>query len=107
MRAGSLDREITIGRIVNAPNPTEPWIPGEPTWIEVAAVRAQLFQADTEEFIRTFGEAQVATVIFRIRYVDGVQLTDQVIYGNTLYDLKEVKEIGRRKGLELRTVAAT
>lgn len=106
MRAGKLDRQISIVRVVTAPNPDEPWIPGEPTLTEIATPRAQVIQSSTEEFLKAYGETQVATVIFRIRYLDGLSLTDQVVYGGVTHNLKEIKEIGRRKGLELRTVAA-
>jgi hypothetical protein len=33
-----------------------------------------------------------------------VKLWDRLIYRDDIYDIKEIKEIGRRKGLELRCV---
>lgn len=102
MRAGSLDRRIEIGLPVNAGNSGEPWVPGAPAWQSLAFVRAQLVQGSTEEFIRAFGEEHQGAAVFRIRYLAGVTLTHRVRYDGRTFDLKEIKEIGRRRGLELR-----
>lgn len=107
MRAGNLDRQIEITRTTTVANPDEPWVPGEETTVTIATTRAQVVQQSTEEFMRNFGEQQVQAVIFRIRYRAGIQLTDQVLYQGAVYDLEEIKEIGRRKGLELRAKAVT
>lgn len=107
MRAGSLDRTIAITRTTTAPNPDEPWVPGEPTTSTIATVRAQLLQQSTEEFMRSFGESQETAIAFRIRYRSDVVLTDQIVYAGTTYDLLEIKEIGRRIGLELRAKAVS
>jgi head-tail adaptor len=107
MRAGNLDRQIEITRTTTTANPDEPWIPGDETTVTVATARAQLVQQSTEEFLRNFGEQQVAAVIFRIRYIAGIVLTDRVVYAGATYDLEEIKEIGRRKGLELRAKVVT
>jgi SPP1 family predicted phage head-tail adaptor len=69
-------------------------------------VRAQIIQASTEEFMKGWGASDEAAIVFRIRYFDGLTNADRVSYGGKTYDLKEIKEIGRRKGLDLRTTAA-
>jgi head-tail adaptor len=107
MDAGQLDRRIEITRTTTVANPDEPWIPGEETTVVVAAVRAQLLQQSTEEFMRSYGESQEQVVAFRIRYRSDIVLTDQVVFGNKVHDLVEVKEIGLREGLELRARAVT
>lgn len=107
MRAGSLNRTIEITRTTTAPNPSEPWVPGEPTTVVVAKVRAALVQQSTEEFMRNFGESQETAVVFRIRYRSDIELTDQVVYGGQTYDLLEAKEIGFREGTELRAKVVT
>lgn len=103
MRAGKLDRVITIQRntyvVDEYGNP-------EHTWSDVATVRAQIVQQSTEEFIRNYGASDETVIIFRIRWLDGITNADRVVYGGVNHNLKEVKEIGRRKGLELRCVAA-
>lgn len=102
MRAGQLNRRIQITRTTTVANPDEPWIPGEPTTVVVASVRAALVQQGTEEFMRSYGESQVTAVVFRIRFRSDVELTDQVVFDGQTYDLIETKEIGHRDGLELR-----
>lgn len=103
MRAGKLDRTISIER----------YTPGVPNgyggvtsvWLPIGTFRAQLVQASTEEFIRAAGASDETVVIFRTRWVANVTTSCRVVYQGKNYDLKEVKEIGRRKGLELRAEA--
>lgn len=102
MRAGKLDRQITIERSTEALNDHGT---SAETWTPIAAVRAQLVEASTEEFRRAYGTSSDTVTIFRIRFVDGVTLGDRVAYGEQHHNIKEIKEIGRRRGLELRTVS--
>ena len=104
MRAGKLDRTITIER------PTEVVAPSgsvSNSWTTVAEVRAEVVQQSANEFLSGFGEAENGTVIFRVRYVPGITTADRVHYNGAAYDLEEIKEIGRRRGLELRAVATS
>jgi SPP1 family predicted phage head-tail adaptor len=99
MRAGRLDREIQIQSFGNTVEPD-----GTPVehWALVATVRAQLVQMSTEEYLRAYGETEALAVIFRTRWLDGVTTQHRVVYGGRNLDIREVKEIGRRRGLELR-----
>lgn len=102
MRAGTLDRTITIQRSTEARDDlgavTEAWAP-------VTSLRAALIQASTTEFLQGAGLQGEAAVIFRTRFLDGVTVRDRVLFEGAAHDIKEVKEIGRRRGLEIRTVA--
>lgn len=102
MRAGRLDRTISIERVTTTVDDFGTPVSG---WATVAIVRAQRIQATTEEFMRAFGASSETAVIFRIRHMDGLTLADRVKDGSAIFDLKEIKELGRREGLELRTVA--
>lgn len=101
MRAGKLDQAIQIIRPGS-------WIddgygnviPGPDTVL--AALRAQVIQASTEEFIRAWGVSSETVVIYRTRHVDGVTLADKVRSGGQDHNILEIKPIGRRRGLELR-----
>lgn len=99
MRAGKLDRVIRIDRATytddGAGNQIELWAP-------VATLRAQLIEASTEEFQRAYGASSETATIFRTRFMEGVTLADRVIYDGGEHNLKQIKEIGRRRGLELR-----
>ncbi|WP_011581221.1 MULTISPECIES: phage head closure protein [Chelativorans] len=103
MRAGKLDRTITIQRFTETYDEV-----GTPVqeWADLATVRAQIIQVTTEEFTRGWGASSEAAIVFRIRHINGLTLADRVSYGGKTYDLKEVKEIGRRRGLDLRATAA-
>lgn len=107
MRAGQLNRRIQITRTTTLPNPHEPWVPGEPTTVVVATLRAAQVQQSTEEFMRSFGESQETAIVFRIRCRSDVLLTDQVVYAGKAHEIVEVKELGLRDGLELRLRAVT
>jgi SPP1 family predicted phage head-tail adaptor len=99
MRAGNLDREITIEcavtTISDAGTPQE-------TWGALVSLRAQLLQTSTDEYIRDAGATTERTAIFRTRYVAGVSVADRIVFDGVQYDIKQIKELGRRKGLELR-----
>lgn len=98
MRAGKLDRIITIQSFTNTVN--EYGTPIE-TWTDVATLRAQIIQSSTEEFL-TGGASDETVVIFRTRFLPGVTGASRVLYQGGEFNIREVKEIGRRVGLELR-----
>eukprot|EP01035_Chromulina_nebulosa_P036820 gene36820-49660_t len=72
------------------------------TWATVATVRAEVVQQTATEFLTGYGEAEDGSIIFRIRYRPGITTADRVSYSGEVFDLKEITEIGRRRGLELR-----
>jgi SPP1 family predicted phage head-tail adaptor len=100
MRSGRLDRAIELQSATlqddGAGNQTE-------TWTTYATMRAQLIEGSTEEFIRNWGASSEPAFVFRTRWLDGVTLAHRVIYDGTIHPIKELKEIGRRRGLEIRT----
>ncbi|KPA99972.1 phage head closure protein [Ahrensia marina] len=104
MRAGKLDKEITLQRSSNtvddAGSPTITWTPYD-------EVRAEIVQQSTQEFIENQGATEETIVIFRIRFVEGVLNRDSVLYNGKIHNIREVTEIGRKRGLEIRTVTVT
>ncbi len=102
MRAGKLDRTITIERKTETVSPTGAVVSA---WLNIATVRAEIVTQSASEFLTGFGEAENGTIVFRVRYLAGITTADRVAYAGQVYDLKEVTEIGRRRGLELRAVA--
>jgi len=103
MRAGKLDKTIMIARATTVVDDY-----GTPSegWATVATVRAQLVQSSAEEFMRAHGADGASVAIFRIRYLDGLVLADRVTHAGTAFNVEEIKEIGRRRALELRCTAA-
>lgn len=103
MRAGKLDRTITIQRRTE----TKDGPRVVTAWTNLATVRAEIVQQSANEFLTGFGEAENGTMIFRMRYLAGITTADRVVYEGRAHDLKEIVEIGRRRGLELRAVAVS
>ena len=102
MRAGKLDRIITLARPTTTVDDF-----GTPasSWDQYAEVRAELIEAATTELLNRSGSNSEAVVVFRIRYLDGLSMTDRVGYSGQAFAIREIKEIGRRRGFELRCVA--
>lgn len=100
MRSGKLDRTITIQRGTNTVNEY-----GTPTftWANLATLRAQVVQSSTEEFIEN-GAEEKTVIIFRTRFLSGVTTADRIHYLGSDFNIRELKEIGRREGLEIRCV---
>lgn len=99
MRAGKLDRTITLQRLAATKNEHHTPVSA---WLNIATVRAEIVTQSASEFLTGFGEAENGTIVFRVRYLAGITTADRVSYAGQVYDLKEVTEIGRRRGLELR-----
>jgi SPP1 family predicted phage head-tail adaptor len=103
MRAGKLDRRITIQRATETRdgfnNVTLTW-PGTviaTVWASKEDVR------DSERFSSQEVGAEITTR-FQIRWssdVENVNPKDRVVYDGRPYDIVAVKEIGRREGLEI------
>jgi SPP1 family predicted phage head-tail adaptor len=100
MRAGLLDRQITIQRVTEGP-PNDYGTPSE-AWVDLATVRAQQVQTSTTEYIQGYGASDKTVIVFRTWWIDGITNADRVMYGDVPLNIKETKEIGRRNGLELR-----
>lgn len=101
MRAGKLDRTITLTRPgAWADDGYGNQIPGPD--VVLATCRAQVIQASTEEFIRGWGASSETIIIYRTRHIDGVTLADTLRCDGDTFNLLEIKPIGRRRGLELR-----
>lgn len=101
MKAGRLDRRITIETEYyetvdrNGTVKRTFWTPG-------TTIPAELVQQSTDEFMRSYGEESESVIVFRIRWRPGVKMTDRVCYEGRVFNIVELKEIGRRVGLEIR-----
>lgn len=102
MRAGSLDRSVTIERLREADRPSGGV---SQYWSRLAELRAQVLQASTEEAIRAYGASTEVVTVFRTRFLDGITPADRVVFDGRSHDIVEIKQLGRRRGLELRTIA--
>lgn len=101
IRAGKLDRKLTIERRTET---VDAYGKVSETWATVATVRAECVQTSLEEHMREHGASPEGTVIYRIRYLTGLTLFDRLKEGASILDIKELVEIGRRRGWEIRAV---
>lgn len=106
MRAGRLDRKVTVER--RTADTSDPYGTVLYTWAPLVTLRAELIEPRVEEFLRgDQGTTIEAHRVFRTRYYDGLTTADRVLYLGELHDVVAVKEIGRKRGLELRCVRRT
>jgi SPP1 family predicted phage head-tail adaptor len=103
MRAGGLDRRVTLQRFTVT---TDDYGEEIQTWNDLATVFAEVRQQSGREFIAAAQVQADRLVVFFIRWFAGLTVLDRVSYAGTLHDIVEVREIGRRDGVELHTVAA-
>jgi SPP1 family predicted phage head-tail adaptor len=103
VRAGKLDREITIERCLETA--TDDYGVPQTEWALLKTLRAEIADAATDDVLRNFGTATEAAITFRTRYVSGITTADRVGYAGQHYEITGLKEIGRRRGLEIRAVA--
>lgn len=101
MRAGKLDRRVTLERFTSTVNEFNEPIE---TWAPIATVWAELVQETGREFLAQSEVTAERKAVFRIRYRAGITVRDRVIYDGRAHNIVDVRELGRRKGLELHTV---
>jgi SPP1 family predicted phage head-tail adaptor len=101
MRAGKLDREIIVETVTttidDAGTPVETWAP-------LATLRAELKDNASDETHNEQGDTTRQLVTFETRYVPGVSVAARIMYQGEPYNLLQVREIGRQRGLELKAV---
>jgi len=102
MRAGKMDSVITVQRFTSVIDEGGGSVQ---TWTDLVTVRAQIIQASTEEFIRSYGATDDTIMIFRTRWIDDIITADRVMYDGEAFNIKELKPIGRQRGLDIRAVA--
>ncbi len=103
MQAGKLQQRIELQRMTETVNPSGSVVQ---TWATYASGKAELRQAGLSEFLTSYGEGTSNTAVFLLRWVPGVAASDRIIHGGKVWNIVALAEIGRRRGLELRAVAA-
>lgn len=106
----SLDRTITIERAVERRDEF-----GSITqeWTIVSHMRAKVVQGGAAEYLAGAGLEDRGVITFRTRFlrtrflmngaeIIGFLTTDRLIFEGHTFDIKDIREIGRRRGLEIR-----
>ena len=105
MRAGKLQNRIQIERnavlIDDYGNARETWLP-------ILTCKAEIKDATTTEFLTGPGEMDNRRAVFVIRFPLAVQITtaDRLVMDGKAFNIVGLAEIGRRRGLEIRVIAA-
>lgn len=101
MRSGRLDQQITVQRYTSTVD--EYGVP-KMAWSDLVTVRAQIIQQSTTEFIQG-GARDDTVVIFRTRWIPDITTADRIAFNDVAHNIKELKPIGRQKGIDIRCVA--
>lgn len=103
MRAGKLDRRLTIQRhTVTGHNEfNEP----EYGWADVATVWAQQRPSRGAERFTAAEIAGSSVITFHIRYRDDVTVLDRLVYDGKTWNILDVREIGRHVVTEIDATA--
>jgi SPP1 family predicted phage head-tail adaptor len=101
MRAGALDRRITLERATTTANAlNEPVATWGPLCVVAAAVKPV---TNAERVAAAQVQAEVMTR-FQIRYnalTSTVDARDRLVFAGKVYDIVGVMELGRREGIEI------
>lgn len=103
MQAGKLIHRIELQRSVETLSPSRK---AQQVWTTYASGKAEMRQAGISEFLTTYGEGVSNNAIFLIRWLPGVEVSHRILHGGKTWNIVAIAEIGRRRGLELRAVAA-
>lgn len=103
MDSGGLDRRVTLQRFTTIQDEYGEEIQ---VWTDLATVFAEVRQQGGREYLAAASTVAERRVVFFVRWFAGLTVLDRVSFGGVLHNIAEVREIGRRDGVELHTVAA-
>ncbi len=106
----SLDRTITIERFTEA---RDQFGAITKEWAIVQTMRAKVVQGGASEQLMGAGLVESGVITFRTRFlrtrfqtetglIVGFLTTDRLTFEGRTYDIKDIREIGRHRGLEIR-----
>lgn len=98
MRAGKLDRRITIQQPTFTRNETGEQIA---SWADLATVWAKADPVDGDEGFQSDRRVNSARMQFTIRFRPGITTKMRISYDGELFKIEDVREVDRREGLVL------
>ncbi|PBB85733.1 phage head closure protein [Mesorhizobium sp. WSM3876] len=102
--AGRLDRRINIQRVTEGRDPTYGAV--TETWADwKTGVPAGLTQSTGREFLNVDQPVSERRKLFLIRYIADLTFRDRVVFESANYDIKDIREIGRRRFQEVQCEA--
>lgn len=101
--AGAFDRRITLQRYTESRDPDTNAVIH--TWVDhIANVPASVRQTAGREFLEGSQILAERRAVFTVRFAD-MTVLDRVSYDGRLFNISDVREIGRRAFLELQCEA--
>jgi SPP1 family predicted phage head-tail adaptor len=95
--AGELDRRITIQSFTESVNDFRE---KEKTWSDfVSSVPAKREHLSGGEQFDAAEKSSQVKVRFKIRWMNGVTKQMRIVEGSDIYDIEEIEEVDRRRGL--------
>lgn len=98
MKAGNLDRRLTIQRVTLSQNDYGEEVE---TWADIARVWAWKRDVSARERFASAQTLAERTTVFQIRFRDDVNSKDRVVCEGRTYQITGITEVGRRQGLDL------
>jgi len=104
MKSGKFDRLVTLQHFTSSRDPaTNELIEA---WVELATVWASFRQSAGREFLQTSTSVAERKAVFGVRWRDDLSAGgNRVQYSGESWEIEEVREIGRKIGLELHCIA--
>ena len=102
MRAGRLNRRITIQEPTESQGTTGQAVP---SWATYRTVWAEVKQRTGKESFDADQMVAETNTIFKIRYLTGLTRKMRISYGGDYYGIESIAEIGFKEGHEIRAVA--
>lgn len=98
MRAGQLDRQITIQQATRTRGATGAV---SESWADVISLRAGIKQRKQSELEAAAKTQARGELVFITRFVSGITPLNRLLFETRAYDITGVVETGRRAGLEI------
>lgn len=102
MRSGDLDRRITLQSFETVSDGAGG---STTTWVDLATVWASVQQQSGREYFALGTTQTEVKRVFRLRWRNDITTLQRVVYDGQNHNIDEVKELGRRAGLELHATA--
>ncbi|RYF07349.1 MAG: head-tail adaptor protein [Comamonadaceae bacterium] len=90
MRAGTLNRKITIQKKGAGEDEWGTPTPGPENWVDVRTLPASIMARSGLSAIKADAQTSVVKVSIRIRYRADIAAGMRAVHGDTVYDIKEV-----------------
>ena len=100
MNAGIMDRRITVQTYTTA---TDDWNHPVKTWADFATVWASKTDKRESEVNEQNQTVALTRTVWTIRYLAGIDTTARIQYDGSTYDIRGIKELGRREGMQITT----